>query len=66
MRWLLAPYTERRTYTIFLYLLLGLPMGILDFVVIATGLSLGLGLVVTILGIPVLVATLLVAQALAT
>ncbi len=66
MRWLLSPYRERGTYAALLYLLLGLPMGILDFVVVVTGLSLGLGLFVTILGIPVLVATLLVARVLAT
>jgi hypothetical protein len=66
MRWLLAPYTERRTYRIRLYLLLGLPVGIFDFVLVVTGLSLGLGLLVTLLGIPILVGTLFVVQALAT
>jgi hypothetical protein len=66
MSWLLAPYGQRQTYRILAYLLLGLPMGIVDFVLVVTGLSLGLGLFVTILGIPILVATLLVVQALAT
>jgi Putative sensor len=66
MRWLLAPYTERRTYRILLYLLLGLPVGIFDFVLVVTGLALGLGLLVTLIGIPILVGTLFVARALAT
>jgi Putative sensor len=66
MRWLLAPYAEPRTFRILVYLILGLPLGILDFVLVVTGLSLGLGLFITLLGIPVLVATLLVAKSLAT
>jgi hypothetical protein len=66
MRWLLTPYTERRTYRLLLYLLLGLPLGILDFVLLVTGFSLGLGLLITLIGIPILVSTMLVAQALAT
>lgn len=65
MRWLLAPYADRRTYTILLYLLLGLPVGVFDFMLVITGLSLGLGTIITLLGIPILVATLLVVQALA-
>ncbi len=66
MSWLLSPYVEQRTYRVFLYLLLGLPLGILDFTIMVTGLSLGLGLIITIIGIPVLIATLLVARSLAT
>jgi hypothetical protein len=66
MRWLLGPYAEARTYRVVAYLLLGLPLGVFDFTVLVTGFSLGLGLLVTIVGIPVLVATLLVARALAT
>ena len=63
--WLLDAYREPRTYGTAAYLLLGLPLGILEFVLVVTGLSLGLGLVVTLLGIPVLVATLLLVRALA-
>jgi hypothetical protein len=66
MRWLLVPYKERRTYLVFVYLLLGLPIGVFDFVLIVTGGALGLGLLITLLGIPVLIGTLLVAHALAT
>jgi hypothetical protein len=66
MRWLLAPYAERRTYRTLLYLLLGLPLGVFEFVLLVTGFALGLGLLITLLGIPVLIATILVAHALAT
>ena len=66
MRWLLAPYAERRTYLILLYLVLGLPLGVFEFTLMVTGFSLGLGLLITLLGIPVLIGTLLVAHALAT
>jgi hypothetical protein len=65
MSWLLGPYMEQRTYRVLFYLLLGLPLGILDFTIVVTGLSLGLGLIITLLGIPVLVATLLVVRSLA-
>lgn len=66
MSWLLSPYSEARTYRIAAYLLMGLGLGVLDFTLLVTGFSLGLGLLVTIIGIPVLVATFLVARGLAT
>jgi hypothetical protein len=65
MSWLLGAWAERRTYRVGTYLLLGLPLGVLDVVLLVTGLSLGLGLLITLLGIPVLLATLLLARALA-
>jgi hypothetical protein len=65
MSWLLGPYVEQRTYRILVYLLLGLPLGILDFTIMVTGLSLGIGLIITLVGIPVLILTLLVARSLA-
>ena len=43
----------------FTYLVLGLPLGIATFTLAVTGFSLGAGLAITLLGIPVLVATLL-------
>jgi hypothetical protein len=49
----------------FTYLVLGLPLGILSFTVVLTGLALGAGLMITLAGIPVLVLTLLAARALA-
>jgi len=65
LTWLLSPYSEPGTYRAIAYLLLGLPLGIVSFVFVVTGLALGLGLTVTLLGIPVLVATLLGVRALA-
>ncbi len=66
MRWLLGPYTEARTYRVAAYLLVGLAFGVFEFTVLVTGFSLGVGLLVTIIGLPVLVATFLVARSLAT
>ena len=65
MTWLVGPYSEPATYRAIAYLLLGLPMGIISFVLVVTGLSVGFGLLVTLLGIPVLVATLLVVRTMA-
>jgi hypothetical protein len=65
MSWILDGYADRRVWRRVAYLVLGLPLGVLGFVVLVTGGSLGLGLLVTLLGIPVLVVTLLVARALA-
>lgn len=65
MTWLLSPYSEPATYRAIAYLVLGLPIGIISFVLVVTGLSVGLGLLVTLLGIPVLVATLLVVRTMA-
>ena len=44
------------------YVLLGLPLAIAAFVVVVTGLSAGLGLLITVIGVPVLAATLLAAR----
>jgi hypothetical protein len=49
----------------FTYLVLGLPLGILAFTAVLTGLALSAGLMITLAGIPVLVLTLLAARALA-
>jgi hypothetical protein len=65
LTWLVGPYSEPATYRAIAYLLLGLPMGIISFVLVVTGLSVGFGLLVTLLGIPVLVATLLVVRTMA-
>jgi signal transduction histidine kinase len=48
------------------YSLVGLPFGVAAFVVVVTGLSLGVGLLVVWVGVPVLAATLLAARGLAT
>ena len=54
-----SPYWNPRTYLTILYLFLMFPLGILYFTYIVTGLSVGLGLVVTIIGIPILIVILL-------
>jgi hypothetical protein len=66
MRWLLRPYADPYFYRAIGFLLLGLPLAIFEYVVVITGLSVGAGLAITLLGIPVLLATLLVASAMAT
>ncbi|MEP7136617.1 MAG: sensor domain-containing protein [Chloroflexota bacterium] len=43
-----------------IYLLLSLPIGILYFVVLVTGFSLGIGLLITLIGIPILVSMIFV------
>jgi len=63
MKWLLDAYGDPQTYGSLGYLLVGLPLGIFGFTVLVTGFSLGLGLIVTLVGIPVLVATLLFVRA---
>jgi two-component system phosphate regulon sensor histidine kinase PhoR len=55
--WRLA--RDRQTYLRISYLLLAFPLGTLYFVVIITGLSVGAGLAIVIVGFPILVATLL-------
>ncbi|HEV2028214.1 MAG TPA: sensor domain-containing protein [Candidatus Dormibacteraeota bacterium] len=55
--WRLAQ--DRRTYLRIVYLLLAFPLGTLYFVVIITGLSVGAGLAIVVVGFPILVATLL-------
>ncbi|MFJ9827241.1 sensor histidine kinase [Streptomyces sp. NPDC101160] len=52
-----APF-EGRTWRAFGYVMTGLPMGIVSFVVAVTFVSLGAGLLVTFLGVPVLAAGL--------
>ena len=49
-----------------LYLGLGLPMGILTFTWVVTGWSLSLGLMITLIGLPLAVVTIVVSRALAT
>lgn len=51
--------TQSRTYLNMFYLLFSFPLGIFYFVFLVTGLSLGLGLVITLIGAPILFGTLL-------
>jgi signal transduction histidine kinase len=57
--------TLRQLGTDTAYVLVGFPLGIAAFVIIVTGLSVGGGLLITLLGLPVLVATLFAARGLA-
>lgn len=63
-RILRAPF-EGRTWRETLHLVLNLPFGVASFTLIVTGISLGFGLLITLLGIPILAATLFVSRAIA-
>ena len=52
---LFGPATDSQTYLKLLYLLLGFPLGIAYFIFLICGLSLGAGLMVIFVGIPILV-----------
>jgi len=54
---LLHPIVEGRTYLRIAYLLLALPLGVIEFSVLVTAISFGFGTAVTLIGIPVLIAT---------
>jgi hypothetical protein len=53
-----GPATDAQTYLNLLYLLLAFPLGIAYFVFLVTGLSLGAGLLVIFVGIPILIGVL--------
>jgi signal transduction histidine kinase len=55
--WLEKSIFDPRTYGGIAYLLLALPLGIAEFVFLITALSLGAGLAITLIGIPILIAT---------
>lgn len=55
---IVAPVTDGRTYKRLLYLLLAFPLGVAWFCFYVTGLSLGAGLAITIVGLPILIAVL--------
>lgn len=54
--------TQSQTYRNLSYLLFSFPLGIFYFVFLVTGLSLGLGLIITLFGIPILFGTLLLCR----
>jgi len=56
---------QSQTYLNIFYLLLSFVLGIFYFVFLVTGLSLGLGLIITLIGIPILFGTLLLWRVLA-
>src|SRR2546430_1549484 len=51
---------QKQTYTNILYLLLAFPLGLVYFVLIVLGFSLGIGLLVLIIGIPLILLFLIV------
>jgi signal transduction histidine kinase len=53
---LLEPLRDRRTLLALAFVLSGLPLGIAWFVLLVTGWSVGLGLAITLLGLPILIA----------
>ena len=54
---------ELRTWKETLHLLLNLPFGIATFTIVVTGFALGFGMLITLLGIPILIAMLYVSRA---
>jgi signal transduction histidine kinase len=64
-RALRAPF-ELRTWKETIHLLLNMPIGIATFTIIITGLSVGFGLAITLIGIPILFALLYVSRAMGT
>src|SRR2546423_15002627 len=54
-----GPATSSQTYLNLLYLLLAFPLGIAYFVFLVTGLSMGAGLLVIFIGVPILIVVLL-------
>lgn len=59
LRWFVGVPFRPRTYANLLYLALAFPLGLVYFVTVVTGLSLGIGLSITLFGIPLLLLTLL-------
>ena len=59
-----GPATDAQTYLNLLYLLLSFPLGIAYFVFLITGLSLGAGLLVIFVGVPILIGVLFACQGL--
>jgi hypothetical protein len=53
-----GPVTEAQTYLNLLYLLLAFPLGVAYFVFLLAGLSVGVGLFVVFIGVPILIAVL--------
>ena len=64
--WAAAAAFARRLGLDTVYLVTGLPMGILAFTVVVTGWSLSLGLAITLIGLPIALLTVALSRALAT
>lgn len=55
---MLRDVRDPRTYTRFAYILIALPLATLYFCFLATALSTGIGLAITLIGIPILIGTM--------
>ncbi|MFG1916288.1 sensor histidine kinase [Micromonospora sp. NPDC048898] len=62
---MLAPSIPRQLFVDSGYVLLGLPLAVASFVVLVAGFTVGIGLVVTVIGLPILSGTLYAARGLA-
>lgn len=60
-----APF-ELRTWRETLHLLLNMPVGIATFTIVVTGFALGFGMLITLIGIPILIGMLYVSRAMGT
>ncbi|MFC4541193.1 sensor domain-containing protein [Halosolutus amylolyticus] len=65
LRWFVGVPFRLQTYRNLLYLALAFPLGVTYFVAIVAGVSMGIGLVVTLIGVPLLLATIVAATILA-
>ncbi|HEU5224923.1 MAG TPA: sensor histidine kinase [Actinomycetota bacterium] len=65
VRALRAPF-EARTWKETIHLLLNMPFGIATFTIIVTGFALGFGMLITLVGIPILIGMLYVSRAMGT
>jgi len=61
LRWFFGAPFRRQTYQNLLYLAIAFPFGLAAFVAISVGLSMGAGLLITLVGVPILFVTVLVA-----
>ncbi|HZB06335.1 MAG TPA: sensor domain-containing protein, partial [Thermoleophilaceae bacterium] len=57
IRRLLDSIRDARTYGRIVYLLLALPLGVVEFTFLVTAISFGFGTAITLIGIPVLIGT---------
>ena len=63
---IIGPATQAQTYLNLLYLLLAFPLGIAYFVFLIFGLSVGMGLLIVFIGIPILIAVFFACRGLGT
>lgn len=62
VRWFVGVFVRRQTYRNLAYLALTFPLGLLYFTLLTTGISVGFGLLVFVVGMPILVGILLLSD----